>query len=191
MRTVYSTICFQKWILLLFFSCLEFGLCSLLQIWDVLSNKEVVDIVASAPKRTTAARTLVETAVKAWKYKYPTSKIDDCAVVCLFLDSNSSTLSSASNAKSEEQHTTSADQVISSAVENEDLSGLNGLIRSGTVRTSKEILQDGSEEEDEFKEEEHYEVGIEWSALEGVSRVNTLVNLPRFDPGKEEKKGRK
>ncbi|KAL0551745.1 hypothetical protein IC582_010834 [Cucumis melo] len=158
-------------------------------IWDVLSNKEVVDIVASAPKRTTAARTLVETAVKAWKHKYPTSKIDDCAVVCLFLDSNSGNLSSsASNTKPEEQQS-SADH-FSTPVENEDLSCPNGLNRSGTVRTSKEILQDGSEE-DETKEEEHSETGIEWSALEGVSRVNTLVTLPRFNPGKEDRKGRK
>lgn len=155
----------------------------------MLSNKEVVDIVASAPKRTTAARTLVETAVKAWKHKYPTSKIDDCAVVCLFLDSNSGNLSSsASNTKPEEQQS-SADH-FSTPVENEDLSCPNGLNRSGTVRTSKEILQDGSEE-DETKEEEHSETGIEWSALEGVSRVNTLVTLPRFNPGKEDRKGRK
>lgn len=190
-RAISCTICFQKWILLLFYSCLEFGLCFVLQIWDVLSNKEVVDIVASAPKRTIAARTLVETAIKAWKHKYPTSKIDDCAVVCLFLDSNSSNLSSASNTKPEEQQ--SLTEQVSTAVENENFCVPNGLNRSGTVRTtSKEILQDGSdEEEDESKEEEHSEMGIEWSALEGVSRVNTLVTLPRFDPGKEDKKGQK
>ncbi|KAF5465204.1 hypothetical protein F2P56_015231 [Juglans regia] len=57
-------------------------------VWDVLSNKEVVDIVASAP-RSAAARVLVEVAVSAWKLKCPYAKVDDCAVVCLFLDSNS------------------------------------------------------------------------------------------------------
>jgi hypothetical protein len=55
----------------------------------VLTNKEVVDIVAAAPTRSTAARLLVESAVRSWRLKYPTSKIDDCAVVCLFLDNNS------------------------------------------------------------------------------------------------------
>ncbi|KAL9687379.1 hypothetical protein QQ045_031780 [Rhodiola kirilowii] len=57
-------------------------------VWDVLSNKEVVEIVASVG-HSSAARTLVESAVKAWRYKYPTSKVDDCAAVCLFFDSNS------------------------------------------------------------------------------------------------------
>ncbi|KAG2403883.1 protein phosphatase 2C 33 [Vigna angularis] len=54
-------------------------------IWDVLSNEEVVDIVASAP-RSTAARALVESAVQAWRTKYPFCKVDDCAAVCLFFD---------------------------------------------------------------------------------------------------------
>ncbi|XP_074322633.1 putative protein phosphatase 2C 33 isoform X2 [Apium graveolens] len=56
-------------------------------VWDVLSNDEVVDIVASVPEHSLAARALVESAVHAWRYKYPTSKVDDCAVVCLFFDS--------------------------------------------------------------------------------------------------------
>ncbi|KAI4344984.1 hypothetical protein L6164_012154 [Bauhinia variegata] len=57
-------------------------------IWDVLSNQEVVDIVAASP-RSSAARTLVEVAVRTWRTKYPTAKVDDCAVVCLFLHSDS------------------------------------------------------------------------------------------------------
>ncbi|CAI9768403.1 unnamed protein product [Fraxinus pennsylvanica] len=53
-------------------------------IWDVLSNNEVVRIVASAKKRSLAAKLLVDQAVRAWRYKYPSAKIDDCAVICLF-----------------------------------------------------------------------------------------------------------
>lgn len=45
-----------------------------------------MDIVASAPGRGTAARALVDCATRAWRLKYPTSKNDDCAVVCLFLE---------------------------------------------------------------------------------------------------------
>ncbi|KAE9611646.1 hypothetical protein Lal_00011713 [Lupinus albus] len=56
-------------------------------VWDVLSNKEVVDIVASTPQ-SSAARTLVESAVQAWKKKLPTCKVDDCSVVCLFFNSD-------------------------------------------------------------------------------------------------------
>lgn len=31
-----------------------------------------------------AAKLLVQEAVRAWRYKFPCAKIDDCAVVCLF-----------------------------------------------------------------------------------------------------------
>nr|XP_004249617.3 probable protein phosphatase 2C 65 [Solanum lycopersicum] len=53
-------------------------------IWDVLTNDEVIRIVSTTRKRSMAAKTLVECAVRAWKYKYPRAKIDDCGVVCLF-----------------------------------------------------------------------------------------------------------
>ncbi|KAL4322120.1 hypothetical protein AHAS_Ahas14G0178700 [Arachis hypogaea] len=56
------------------------------EVWDVLSNEEVVEIVSSAPTRSSAARILVDAAAREWKLKYPTSKMNDCAVVCLFLD---------------------------------------------------------------------------------------------------------
>ncbi|KAF6164389.1 hypothetical protein GIB67_037546 [Kingdonia uniflora] len=51
----------------------------------VLSNNQVVDIVASSPSHTTAARAIVDSAVRAWRLKFPTSKCDDCAAVCLFV----------------------------------------------------------------------------------------------------------
>ncbi|XP_042416317.1 probable protein phosphatase 2C 33 isoform X3 [Zingiber officinale] len=69
-------------------------------VWDALSNKDVVSIVASAPTRSSSsssARSLVESAALAWKFKYPTSKIDDCAVVCLFLNSDESSSSTANS----------------------------------------------------------------------------------------------
>lgn len=130
------------------------------QIWDVLSNKEVVDIVSSSA-RSCASRTLVETAVRAWRSKYPTSKVDDCAVVCLFLDSDEST---------------------SSTTKTKD------NIPDGAYGKGEEENGDISEAANEDDDEEvvKMEVGREWSALEGVSRVNTLVTLPRFVPGKED-----
>ena len=58
---------------------------NVVQIWDVLSNKEVVKTVSSGSDPSNAARQLIDRAVRAWRRKYPTSMVDDCAVVCLFL----------------------------------------------------------------------------------------------------------
>ncbi|KAF7817736.1 putative protein phosphatase 2C 33 [Senna tora] len=151
-------------------------------IWDVLSNKEVVDIIAASPGRSSAARALVESAVRAWRYKYPTSKVDDCAVVCLFLDSDSPKVSTASHTNSKEQPS-SGNQVNPDG--GEDLCGATVLERSGTCRASNDSQEEGNEAVS--KEEIDAESEIEWSALEGVSRVNTLLNLPRFVPGEEDK----
>lgn len=127
------------------------------QIWDVLSNEEVVDIVQSVPVRATAARSLVEKAVRAWRYNYPTSKVDDCAVVCLFFESES--FSTASNSKPTEQQPTSVNQA--------------------------QTTMEGSKED--ASESEYMDLEGDWSALEGVSRANTLLDLPMFLPGKEGK----
>lgn len=62
---------------------------SFLQVWDVLSNNEVINIVDSAPKRSIAAKLLVKRAVQAWKHKYPYYHVDDCTAICLFLNDQS------------------------------------------------------------------------------------------------------
>ncbi|KAJ8647673.1 hypothetical protein MRB53_000696 [Persea americana] len=125
-------------------------------VWDVLSNKEVVKIVASAGKRSMAAELLVARAVRAWKYKYPTSKIDDCAAICLFLKAP---LSSKKIAM-EMQENNMKSQLPPVA----DISRIT-VSDTGSVRLE-------TTKENELKEE--------WSALEGVSRVNSLLKLPRF-----------
>ncbi|WOH10924.1 hypothetical protein DCAR_0830401 [Daucus carota subsp. sativus] len=66
-------------------------------IWDVLSNEEVVHIVYSAQKRSSAAKLLVNRAHRAWKCKYPCAKIDDCTAVCLFFKKPSSIIKSKSD----------------------------------------------------------------------------------------------
>ncbi|KAE8692794.1 putative protein phosphatase 2C 73 [Hibiscus syriacus] len=54
-------------------------------VWDVLSNNEVIQIVSSVKRQSIAAKVLVYYAVQAWRTKYPGSKVNDCAVICLFL----------------------------------------------------------------------------------------------------------
>ncbi|KAH7523795.1 hypothetical protein FEM48_Zijuj06G0050000 [Ziziphus jujuba var. spinosa] len=57
-------------------------------VWDVLSNNEVASIVWEANSEEAAARLVVEAATAKWRKKFPASKIDDCTVVCLFLQKN-------------------------------------------------------------------------------------------------------
>lgn len=155
-------------------------------IWDVLSNDEVVNIVDSASSRSSAARSLVEEAVRAWKITYPTSKVDDCAVVCLFLDSNSNNFSTASNTKDNDKTFLSME---TNEVSNntDDALSPHALNRSSTVRDGEEVSAVSNEEASE-QDELLPKTGNEWSALDGVSRVNTVMTLPRFVPDKEEKK---
>ncbi|KGN54420.1 probable protein phosphatase 2C 65 isoform X2 [Cucumis sativus] len=53
-------------------------------IWDVLTNNQVINIVASVRNRSMAAKLVVKLAVREWKRRFPGSMIDDCAVICLF-----------------------------------------------------------------------------------------------------------
>ncbi|RRT40529.1 hypothetical protein BHE74_00045108 [Ensete ventricosum] len=107
-------------------------------VWDVLSNREVVKIVSTAPARSSAARILVESAVRAWRLRYPTSKIDDCAVVCLFLgidSSNDSYIAKASEVG------VSLD-VIEIGHNKQEPAGPTCLNQSGTIRARTMNYQD-------------------------------------------------
>lgn len=151
------------------FFCSNLFLCKR-QIWDVLTNKDVVNIVASAESRSCAAQALVESAVRAWKHKYPTSKVDDCAVVCLFLTPYPNIISPPSVDKKEQT-----------------------LKPGGTIRVSDGLPGEGTDADDDLVDDEIYEdpatedEEIDWSALEGVARVNTLLTLPQFMPEEAEK----
>lgn len=153
---------------------------ALLQVWDVLSNEEVVDIVSSAPTRSSAARFVVDSAAREWKLKYPTSKMDDCAVVCLFLDRRMD-----SESDCEEQGFLSAtlrSNHSGTAIESDDGQRSEPCLqRNNTVRSSEEkdsytgLPVDDMEIGDAVAAEDQ-----NWSGLEGVTRVNSLVQLPRF-----------
>ncbi|KAG8641471.1 probable protein phosphatase 2C 52 [Manihot esculenta] len=149
-------------------------------VWDVLSNEEVVEIVSSAPTRSSAARILVDSAAREWKLKYPTSKMDDCAVVCLFLDGKMD-----SESDYEEQCFSSAtlqSNHSGNAIESDDGQKSEPCLqRNFTVRSSEEndnygklgAEVDGTGETVTGEDQS-------WSGLEGVTRVNSLVQLPRF-----------
>ncbi|KAI3708769.1 hypothetical protein L2E82_38198 [Cichorium intybus] len=128
-------------------------------VWDVLSNKEAVDIVATAPTRSTAARALVDCATRAWKLKYPTSKTDDCAAVCLFLDQNpKSVAKQVKNPDIDESLVDHSSTVTEIVVAEKNI--------GGSKRSLAECISTSEDEE--------------WSALEGVTRVNSLLSIPRF-----------
>lgn len=149
-------------------------------VWDVLSNEEVVEIVSSAPTRASAARILVDSAAREWKTKYPTSKMDDCAVVCLFLDGKMD-----SESDNEDQCFSSAtiqSNHSGNAAESDD--GQNSepsLQRNFTVRSAEEndtyrrIVAEVEANQEAVSTEDQ-----NWLGLEGVTRVNSLVQLPRF-----------
>ncbi|XP_043707510.1 probable protein phosphatase 2C 72 [Telopea speciosissima] len=60
-------------------------------VWDVLSNKQVASIVWMAENEEEAAKAIVKTAVAAWAKRFPTSKVDDCTVLCCFLQERKQT----------------------------------------------------------------------------------------------------
>lgn len=123
-------------------------------LWDVLSNKQVVKTVSSARNRADAAKLLVHRAVRTWRTRYPTSKIDDCAAICLFLKHPYLSRHSSFNRGSQPE-------------KSQDLSFSESFKTARSSKTSEAGALVGSNKED-------------WLALEGISRVNSLVRMPRF-----------
>lgn len=159
-------------------------------VWDVLSNKEAVDIVAAAPGRSTAARALVDCATRAWKLKYPTSKTDDCAAVCLFLDQKPKTIEK--EAKKPDIDLVNQEVKVVDITNQENSIDQPVIEHSGSSRDSSETVADIELAKEKLPEKNlggskrslaeciSTSEDEEWSALEGVARVNSLLSIPRF-----------
>lgn len=134
-----------------------------LQVWDVLTNSEVIRTVACASKKEMAAKMLVNRAVRAWRTKYPGSKIDDCAAICLFLGHKPLLTKS----KSDMSYCSSVSHVSYPHA-------------AGSHSCSRSMRSQATETELSV----HSRMSLEeYSAVKGVSRVNSLVKLPRFARG--------
>lgn len=127
---------------------------------DVLSNREVVDIVASSPARSSAARSLVESAVRAWKFKYPTSKIDDCAAVCLFLTNSDDVAASSSMSENTCNIKTKETSIPTTALDQSDTKKSRKGKDTEEAILKEHVMADGNSTTAEDWDE--------WSALEGV-----------------------
>ncbi len=210
----------------------------------MLSNEEVIHIVASAPTRATAARAVVESAVRVWRLKYPTSKVDDCAVVCLYLDHTVfPTCELLLKTKEQDQQPTYLNaKEQSSCPQHQEPTHLNqpplnahGMKKisgpltevmvkeaarsSTTLKNTSASASTGNRDPQSSSPSASSVMGVmiptgpkatkdnsstphkqrsladwlggdeneEWSALEGVTRVNSLLNLPRFSAGDKER----
>ncbi|KAF5182489.1 phosphatase-2c protein [Thalictrum thalictroides] len=203
-------------------------------VWDVLSNKEVVDIVASAPSRTMAARAVVESAVRSWRLKFPTSKSDDCAAICLYLDQNEvqgeiaemldPKISATEDVETTTENSQSADMDggnvhsptlqhlntlrVETTTENSQSADMDGgsvcsptLQHLNTLRSTDEIVPVSESTNGKLPMRSQSMRSLaecistaedeEWSALEGYTRVNSLLKVPRFLPGDRRASNRK
>ncbi|KAG6471455.1 hypothetical protein ZIOFF_068897 [Zingiber officinale] len=148
-------------------------------VWDVLSNEEVVEIVSSSPTRSSAGKVLVEAATREWKLKYPTSKMDDCAVVCLYLDGKKDILVAESLDNSSTSFVYPGNE--DPRVETDEAQGPEPTLdRNFTVRNTRIAAALEEQGTECVTEDEN------WSGLQGVTRVNSIVQLPRFTDDKNE-----
>ncbi|KAE9618193.1 putative protein-serine/threonine phosphatase [Lupinus albus] len=126
-------------------------------VWDVLTNNEVINIVASAPRRSIAAKMLVKRAVRAWRYKYPSSKVDDCAAICLFVDDN---------------------PVLSQSQSNKNFS--HGSHRNHSKNQFRRSKSTRNEDTETVDGKVGLELNQEWKGLGGLVRSNSISKLPRI-----------
>lgn len=123
-----------------------------------------MEIVASCSGRSAAARAVVDSANQTWKFKYPTSKTDDCAVVCLFLSKDA------------------AAGGLSVATKGIGSSPRMPARIKTPQNTSKRVIPEDVDDECESN------ISGDERSLEGFTRLNTLLTLPKFGDASPTKK---
>ncbi|KAG0499291.1 hypothetical protein HPP92_003594 [Vanilla planifolia] len=69
------------------FELKNYGVIATPQVWDVLTNEQVVKIVwLSFLRGEEASKAVVKAAVRAWRRKYPSYRADDCSAACILLE---------------------------------------------------------------------------------------------------------
>ncbi|KAJ8898905.1 hypothetical protein K2173_008397 [Erythroxylum novogranatense] len=150
-------------------------------IWDVLSNNDVIKIVASARQRSMAAKMLVKHAVRAWRNRYPGSKVDDCAVVCLFLKNRTVLPRSFSEvSRVSANHT--------EVPENSEVSGVsvNRSEIAAVPQKYRPVKGEAACKPADFRSPE--DTIEEGGSFEGVGRVNSSLKYPRLADGLSRRK---
>ncbi|XP_066318427.1 probable protein phosphatase 2C 75 [Miscanthus floridulus] len=128
-------------------------------VWDVLTNQEVMDVVASCSERSSAARSIVDLANQAWRFKYPTSKTDDCATICLFLDVE--------------------DNATGLSVSSVTSKG-TGSSQRAQAQSRKPKLHNRSVIPEDVDDGSESNISGDKRSLESFTRLNTLLALPKF-----------
>lgn len=130
-----------------------------------------MNIVSSVSSRAAAARIVVESAVSAWKHKFPTSKVDDCAVVCLYLNEQNNngdvTVQLSGEVSTVEQSVTTYSETINQP------SKVSHVGSEGHRSSSEGIATE------------------ERSALLNFARAKTVVSFPRFFEEENKRNGSK
>ncbi|MCO5610354.1 hypothetical protein L7F22_064590 [Adiantum nelumboides] len=86
-------------------------------VWDVMSNEEVASVVEKTEPKGSAAKSVVDAAVKKWKRKFSHVRMDDCAVVCHFFNQKyTMTVTSMHDCQSHSSRTSKEDSVNSTLI---------------------------------------------------------------------------
>ncbi|KAL0544833.1 hypothetical protein IC582_019960 [Cucumis melo] len=137
-------------------------------IWDVLTNNQVINIVASVRNRSMAAKLVVKLAVSEWKRRFPGSLIDDCAAICLFFK-NPPLLTKSMTSVGRRNVRSHPELAVSRSCRSV------GVDRKRGVR--EEEVEGGSMKRECSKEERTKE---ERKGVQGLRRANSLTRATRF-----------